>query len=48
MDEVPRSPTFIATNSNIALEIKSKVMVTYEQQNMYIIFNMYRYYNIII
>ena len=29
MDEVPRSQTFIDTNSNIALEIKSKVMVTY-------------------
>ena len=27
MDEVPRSQTFIDTNSNIALEIKSKVMV---------------------
>ena len=48
MDEVPRSHTFIDTNSNIALEIKSKVMVTYVQQNMYIILNMYRYYNIII
>ena len=30
MDEVPRSQTFIDTNSNIALEIKSKVMVTYD------------------
>ena len=48
IDEVPRSETCIDTNSNIALEIKSKVMVTYVQQNMYIILNMYRYYNIII
>ena len=35
MDEVPRSQTFIDTNSNIALEIKSKVMVTYESYVTY-------------
>ena len=37
MDEVPRSQTFIDTNSNIAFEIKSKVRVTYVQQNVHYI-----------